>query len=145
MTDTSDLKLEEVKIIGENAHYRFCIGRCRDRWIGFAVGGSMSLKAHDAFHSEGIPTGPNFMFVFPEVSEGFVLGLLERDKAILLTGAVAQDPESAYGGVDRWLVPECQRGDPEAFRCRSCDRVGCNDADCASGYVDFWGDMGGES
>jgi hypothetical protein len=70
------------------------------------------------------------VLIFFEVADGYDLGLLDRDRAIRMTGAVAQDVEASYGGVDRWFVAEALRGKPEDFRCAHCERVGCNGREC---------------
>ena len=57
----------------------------------------------------------------------------------LLTGAVAQDPESSYGGVERWFVPPALRGNPEELRCQYCGGVGCSGERCYE-----WGSYDGE-
>jgi hypothetical protein len=122
------LPLTDVTVIGENPHYKFAIGKAHGRWLGFALGKPSRSEA--AFVSEGLPVQARTMFVFPEVAEGFMLGLTERERAILLTGAIAQDFESAYGGVERWFVPPDLRGDPDKLRCPRCDRIGCDGVEC---------------
>lgn len=124
------LDLTDVFFIGENDAYRFGIGRLGDRWVGFAQEGQASERSRRAFRSEGMDVAPGMLFFFPEVSEGFELGVADRQHAILLTGALAQDPENCYGGVEKWHVPEGLRGDPENFRCQHCDRVGCDGSEC---------------
>jgi len=72
---------------------------------------------------------------------GFALGRSsDRDEAIRKTGAIACDPESAYGGVTRWYVDEPLRGDPEDFRCAFCGDVDC-DGTCRDDEFEF--DCGG--
>ncbi len=103
----SELELKNPVKVGKNESYVFAVAQLEnDRWIGFAKGGGM-------------------IFLFAEISDGFELGILDRDRAILLTGAIAQDPEGSYGGIKEWLVAEELRGDPEKFLCDQCGRVGC--------------------
>jgi len=119
------LQLTDQFIIADNPGWRFGVARIGgDRWIGFAREGGFSAKAKAFFAGEGLEATPSILMVFPEVSDGFNLGTLDRERSILLTGALAQDPESAYGGVERWFVPADLRGDPEKFRCVVCERVG---------------------
>lgn len=139
------ITLDEVLIIAENdCGWRFGVGRLgsagRCRWIGFATESAQAQDARRAFASEGLPTEPAGLLLFHEVAQGVELGVADRERAILLTGALARDIDSAYGGVDRWLVPPELRGDPEQFRCRSCDRVGCDGREC----LDLFGDWDGE-
>jgi len=126
-------------IVGENDTYRFCIARTDgQRWCGFAV--PMRSPAERAFQSEGLDVSPQMVMILSEVAEGYQLGIQDRDKAILLTGAVAQDVESCYGGIERWFVPEDLRGDPDDFRCAHCDRVGCDGNDCRDAFEDYGGE-----
>lgn len=104
------IKLEEPLKVGSNSVYVFAVGKLEGRWVGFAQ------------TEKGI-------FIFPQITQGHRLGLPDRDRAILLTGAIAQDYESAYGGIEEWSVPVELRGDPDALRCRDCDTIGC-DGDC---------------
>ncbi|MCE9605055.1 MAG: hypothetical protein K8U03_09170 [Planctomycetia bacterium] len=106
--------------IAENEHWWFNVGPITGteppRWVGYALGkqrveGSLALM------------------LFPEVSDGCELGLLNKWRAVLLTGAIAQDPASCYGGVANWFVDEQDRGSPEDFRCQRCGDVGCT-GDC---------------
>ena len=111
------IQIEQTLLIGENDHgYQFCVGLVGDRWCGFAVG--------------QLDGGDQGVWFFPAVAEGFVMGLTDRDAAIRLTGAIASDPESAFGGVTRWYVDEPLRGAPEDFRCQFCGEVGCDGRDC---------------
>jgi hypothetical protein len=121
--------LSEVTIIGENRHgYTFAVGKLgefmQDRWVGFAVGEA--------------DYGRRFLFVFPEIGEEGWLGLADRDLAIRLTGAVAQDPDAGWGGIDRWAVEEELRGHPDAHRCVYCGQVGCRSecVECDAFYED---------
>lgn len=112
----AEFSLDRLKFIAENDHgWRFGVGRAAGRWVGFAA-----------------PTtndGSGIIMFFSEVSgPDYHLGLEDRDEAIRLTAALAVDPEN-YGGVDRWLIEEELRGDPEAYRCPQCGRVGCR-GDC---------------
>lgn len=125
--DTS-LTFEDLVTVGCNDHgYTFFVGRLKDRWVGFALGTVQRPQGE---------TGA--MFIFPEVAEQFVLGLPDRDAAIRMTGAIAQDPESGYGGISKWLQPKELRGDPAKFRCPQCGRVGCQ-GDCEN-VSDFLGE-----
>lgn len=109
----TELNLKNTIEIGSNKHgYTFCAAQLEDgKWVGFAKGGGA-------------------LFFFHQVSEGHQLGVKDRDYAILLTGAIAEDPESAYGGVEVWNVPPDLRGKPEDFRCERCDQIGCKEDDC---------------
>jgi hypothetical protein len=60
------------------------------------------------------------------------LGTRDKEKAILMTGAIAQAREHAYGGIARWFVEEELRGKPEDFRCANCQVIGCR-GDCFDG------------
>ena len=107
------LEIGNILQVGENdIGYRFAVGTIPDegggvRWIGFA---DSDVGA----------------FIFPAICEGHMMGTKDRDRAIKLTGAIAQSFEHGYGGVDRWFVPEELRGKPEDFRCQHCEMVGCN-------------------
>lgn len=92
--------------VGRNQYYVFAVGLLEGRWVGFAQA------------NEGI-------FIFPQISEGHHLGTTDKTKAILLTGAIAQDPEAAYGGVKKWAVEPALRGKPKDHRCQNCLTVGC--------------------
>lgn len=130
---TPDFSLTDVTVIAENESYRFAVGLLAGRWVGFAMPGQFALKAARAFIEEGLET-QHAVFLFPEISEGFHMGVPDRERAILLTGAVAQDPESSYGGVERWHVPPELRGKPADFRCAHCERIGCNGSACGEDY-----------
>ena len=119
------MKIDDVSLIASNRHgYGFYVGRIADRWIGFAT--------------ELNPQQRSGLFVFAEVSEGVLLGVCDRDRAILVTSAVAQSVEHGYGGVDEWKVAEPLRGKPEDFRCKQCDELFCKgecldfDFECSS-------------
>lgn len=94
------MELTERVEVGENNHgYRFAVGKIAgDRWIGFA---DSDVGA----------------FVLPGMSEEYEMGLADRDRAIKLTGAIAQSAEHGYGGIARWFVDESLRGKPEDFTC----------------------------
>jgi hypothetical protein len=101
--------IEEQVIIGDNRHgYAFAVGRVGDRWLGYAI----------------TRLG---LFLFPGVSEGVDLGMEDRDEAIRRVGAIAQDLNSGYGGVETWHVPEELRGDPGRYRCDVCGEICCED------------------
>ena len=126
------LELTEVVWIGRNAHgYTFGVGRLGDRWVGFARG---EWSEHGEARQD--------LFVFPEVSYGPLLGLPDRTQAILITGAIAQDPVHGYGGVEEWLVPPELRGDPDAFRCEDCGDVGCQ-GECHEAGLEWLEDEAG--
>lgn len=98
--------------VGENSHgYSFEVGSI--------------LAEDDSFVWVGYAHGAGMLFILPGMSEEHVLGLKDRDRAIRLTGAIAQSAEHGYGGVDRWFVDESLRGRPEDFTCESCQGVGC--------------------
>lgn len=100
------LDIKNTIPIGKNSQYLFGIGQIKDRWVGFAEGGGA-------------------LFMFPQISQGHVLGLTDRDKMIRLTGAIAQDVGSGYGGIETWYVPLYLQGNPEHYRCKDCQEVGC--------------------
>lgn len=92
----ADLNIEDTFKIAENDHgYEFWIGRIDDHWVGMAKGET----------DEG-----TMLFLFPEFALRFPAWVTDRRMAIRMTGAIAQDPENAYGGVARWFVPEYLRG-----------------------------------
>ena len=125
------IEITDTVAIGHNDRgYYFWVGQVGSRWIGFASESPEVLRAKRAFGADGLGVDPSMLFLFPEVSDGYDMGLRDRDKAIRLTGAVAQAPESAYGGIDHWHVPEALRGQPDDFRCAWCDRVGCDGVAC---------------
>lgn len=128
------LNLTDLCIIADNTHgWCFCVAKLNStRWVGFAA--PPRSLAEKAFASEGLPVDPQMLMIFPEVSEGYRMGVLDRDLAIRMTGAVAQDPESCYGGIERWHVPEELRGKPEDFRCERCERIGCDGRECREDY-----------
>lgn len=105
----SAIKFDQVIWIGVNNAYEFGVGLAGGRWVGFAAAEST-------------------LFVFSEISERHELGLVDVRQAILRTGAIAQDPEQAYGGVDYWLLGNDLRGDPADFRCDFCGAVCCDGA-----------------
>lgn len=120
----STIQVEDAFKVGENDHgYYFGVGRVGGRWVGFAVG--------DAGESG------QMMFLLPGISEDYHLGLLDRDRAIRMTGAIAQSPEHGYGGISRWFVEESLRGKPEDFRCEDCQEVGCS-GDCSYDAPDYY-------
>lgn len=115
------IQMAEPVKVGENDHgYLFVVARVTgttgDRWVGGAVGVGRD--------------GVAMFFVFPEVSDGILLGMADRDEAIRLTGALAQDPEGGWGGIERWFVDGDLRGHPENYQCGRCDRVGCDGRAC---------------
>lgn len=116
----SEITFTEVCEIGRNTQYTFSVGKVGNRWVGFAKG--------------GVPVdGKILLFVFAEVSDGFQLGITDQPKAIRMTGALAQDPERAYGGITSWYVPKDLRGKLKDFRCKHCGTI-CCEGDC---YSDF--------
>jgi len=130
------MNITDLTVIGENdAGWRFAVGRIGDRWVGVGLESASVVAARNAFADEGLPVDPGYMHIFPEVCDGFIMGVEDRHRAILMTGAIAQDFEHAFGGVDRWHVPPELRGNPDDFRCDDCGNVGCP-GDCA----DEWGD-----
>ncbi len=115
------LTFSETLMIGSNEHgYSFGVGLLSDRWLGFSIGDDGNV----------LP----MLFVMPEISEDFQLGIPDRDRCIRMAGAIAQDPERNYGGISTWLVAEDLRGDPEDFRCPLCREV------CCGGCEDYYGD-----
>jgi hypothetical protein len=115
-------EIRDVIKIGENDHgYWFGVGVLEGRWIGFAVG--------------EIGDGNEMVFWFPQVAEGHLIGLADRDKTIKLTSAIAQSPEQAYGGIKRWFIPEELRGIPDDWRCANCGEVGCP-GDCHDFHIE---------
>jgi hypothetical protein len=89
----TNLHLRDVFLIGENDAYIFGVGRVGDRWIGFATDGSYARRVRDAFGAEGLPADASMLFVFPQIAEGYQMGILDRECCVLLTGAIAEDPE----------------------------------------------------
>jgi len=119
------MKVQDVVQVGENdLGYRFAVGAIPDedggvRWIGYA---DSDVGA----------------FIFPGICEGHMMGIKDRERAIKLTGAIAQSFEHGYGGVERWFVTEELRGKPEDFRCADCQEIGC-DGWCSYHSEDFDG------
>jgi hypothetical protein len=106
-----DAELLDPLVIGDNdLGYTFVVGRLDDRWLGGAIGAGM-------------------LFVFPEITVGCYLGVSDRETAIRMTSAIAQDPEHGYGGITRWRVDPRLRAAPDDFRCRHCGEV-CCDGSC---------------
>jgi hypothetical protein len=105
---TTPITIEEEVEVGTNGFgYTFCVGLVSGCWLGYArTGGGL--------------------FLMSEIATGHQLGIVDRDEAIRRVGALAQDPENAYGGIDLWFVAEDLRGDPEAYRCAECGRVCCD-------------------
>lgn len=121
---SAQLDIQDTFKIGENDFgYSFAIGRLGDRWVGFALG--------------DLGEGEQGCFFLPGVSEGYMMGLLDRERAIKLTGAIAQASEHGYGGIARWFVPPEQRGNPDDFRCERCEQVGCSGECVDHDYGDF--------
>ncbi len=119
------LELHDVTIIAENDHgWRFGVGRIGERWVGFGTESAAREQSRAAFDSEGLPVDPGYLHLFTEVGTATEMGVADRDEAIRLTGAAAQDPEACFGGIDRWFVAEDLRGDPEKYRCPDCDGIG---------------------
>ncbi len=95
MSTAEPLKFEALVPIGENSYgWKFAVGLCSGRWLCLALG---KLKS-----------GGVFCHVFAEGSEGFDLGLVDRDRAIRLT----------------------LRGKLDDFRCALCGAVGCDGREC---------------
>lgn len=118
MSEVDDIK--NIFKIGENDHgYCFAVGMIHGRWHGFAVG--------------ILENGEKMVFFLPGISEGHLLGVSDRARAIKLTGAIAQSSEHGYGGIERWFVPEELQGKPEDFICEGCQSVGCS-GDCFDDY-----------
>lgn len=113
MSEDAGMEITDRLEVGENDHgYKFAVGKLGGRWIGFADG--------DLGNSE------RGLFFFPGICEGYMLGITDRDRAIKLTGAIAQSFEHGYGGIARWFVPDKLRGRPEDFTCEHCGEVGCS-------------------
>jgi hypothetical protein len=132
-----DLSITDLEVIADNDHWRFAVGKLgEDRWCGFALPSRSPVEK--AFIGAGLPPiDPQMVMFLPEVCEGFNAGVKDKNRAILLTGAVAQDVESCYGGVDRWYVPEELRGDPEKYRCKTCEKIGCDGRECVDALNDY--------
>lgn len=140
-----NLKLECFEFIGRNDSWQFAVAKAGDRWLGVALEGQATRAARAAFASEGLPHTQGYMHVFAEVSQGYGLGMTDKCQAMLLVGALAQDPEQSFGGIDEWLVPEDMRGRPEMFVCERCGAVlclgrECEDEDGADNYQNDEGD-----
>lgn len=111
------LEICDALIVADNnCGYQFCVGRLGSRWVGYAVGAT--------------DDGERMLFLFSEICEGHVMGIMSLEEAIRMTGALAQDPEQAYGGVDRWYVHDRLQASPDDYRCDHCDRVGCDGTEC---------------
>lgn len=110
-----------LQSVGENRHgWRFAVGQLGGRWVGLALG--------------RMGDGTGYMHFFAEVSEGYHMGVPDRETAIRLTGGLAQLPDQGFGGIDVWHVPPELRGRPENLpRCGLCQRVGC-EGECVDGY-----------
>lgn len=128
------MTLEDVLLLGENDGWGFYVGRTNGRWIGFGGPSSYTLLVRRALQSEGLIPEQAGLFIFPEVCEGFALGVLDKDKAIRLTLAVASDPEHGFGGIERLHVPESLRPGPDEFRCWNCQTIGCNGETCVEEF-----------
>lgn len=126
------IQIEELTLLASNSHWRFCVGRVGGRWLGFALG--------------DLEDGQQFMNVFHQVAQGCELGLPDRDEAIRLTTAIAWDPNSDFGRVNEWYCLAEMRGDPEDYRCPTCEEVGCKE-DHADDYIeiDYPHEVGGAS
>ena len=113
------VEITERVEVGENDHgYRFAVGRLESgRWVGFA----------DSDYGA---------FIFPGMATGCEIGTADRERAIRLTGAIAQSIEHGYGGVARWFVEDALRGKPEDFTCEECGEVGCCCGECLEGDDD---------
>jgi hypothetical protein len=123
------LNIEAFEFIGHNCRWCFAIAKNGDRWLGVAIEGWELTMVMEARASEGLTIKSLWMHIFPHVSDGSQLGMKDKKIAILLTGALAQEDEQGFGGIDEWLVPEDMRGDPDKFRCKQCGTVGCEDRD----------------
>lgn len=86
------MNITNVQIIGKNSlGYRFVVGQLEDgSWIGYA----------DSDYGA---------FFFPEIATGYQMGVADRDTAVGLTIAKAQDAQSGYGGIETWHIPESER------------------------------------
>jgi hypothetical protein len=134
-TMSAALDLKEIEPVAANEHYTFCVARLEGKWVGFATVSKRTLAMRRAFAEQGLPPTEKIgLFFFAEISDGDALGIEDRAKAILLTGAIAQDPESAYGGVDEWMVANELRGNPDDYRCANCGHVACDRDGCAVDY-----------
>jgi hypothetical protein len=106
-----ELEVSDTVRIGRNDHgYEFAVGRSDERWIGF-------VKEYE--------DGARGVFVFSGIHEGYKLGITDRDRAIRLTAAMAQDPEHGYGGISEWFVAENLRATPDEMRCEACGELPC--------------------
>lgn len=114
-----------LQAIGHNRHgWRFAVGSMNGRWMGVALG---RIR----------PGTSTYCHFFAEISEGYVMGVRDRELAIRMTGALAQDPEQCFGGIDVWYIPRELRGRYQDLpRCRQCGRV-CCDGD----HDDDWDDV----
>lgn len=119
----AELDIQNWTLIGKNdLGYEFFVGSIAHKWIGFAVGAQT-------------------VSLFSQIADrDYELGLTDKARVILLTGAIAQDDESGYGGITEWFVPENQRGDPEKLRCKHCCELVC-EGDCEAAEEDeLYGD-----
>jgi hypothetical protein len=128
------MTLEDVQLLGENDGWGFYVGRTNGRWIGFGGPSTFTVRLRRALQAEGLIPEQAGLFIFPEVSEGYALGVLDKDRAIRLTLAVACDSEHGFGGIERWHVPESLRPGPDEFRCENCETIGCDGKSCVEEY-----------
>ena len=130
------LNFVDVVLIGSNDTWRFLVARIDGghRWVGLAA--PRRSSSEQAFHDVGFPVSPQMLMILTLVGDGCEMGILDRDLAIRLVGAIAQNAEDGYGGIDTWNVPEDLRGHPNQFRCVLCDRVGCNGTECRDAFFD---------
>ena len=129
-----NLKIERVDLIGRNDEWQFAVAKVGDRWLGVALESQSARAARLAFASEGLPVDNSYMHLFGEVSDDFELGMKDKRAAMLLVGALAQDVEQGFGGIDEWLVTADLRGDPDQFRCKKCGKVGCDGRECEDDF-----------
>lgn len=111
------LRVADAVIVGDNSRgYQFAVGKIADdRWVGFAIG-----------RVEG---QNKMLFFFSEIADAdYRLGILDRDEAIRMTSAIADDPEHAYGGIERWFADPALRATSDQYRCANCGTVACQGA-----------------
>jgi hypothetical protein len=107
-----DLHMTEYVEIGYNDQYVFAIGLIGVRWCGFA----QSRVGH--------------IFIFAQISDGYELGLLDRDAAMKMTAAWLQWGDGSYGHIDHWYIKPEYTGRREDYLCLHCREPFCEDDEC---------------
>lgn len=82
------LRIDDAFVIGRNDGYEFLVGQLSDnqRWVGMAV----------ALDESGAPASA---FVLDFGGDDVERGVTDRDDAVRLTIAEANNPENCFGGL----------------------------------------------